>query len=134
MENSGDNYVHIDHAQYGSLKISSSIFKRALGRIMRQSTPRGGGIKITSKEHQDLLLTKRELEKALKAAQGSSWEIDRDQKKTGLGSPIEIDRVRRLEIQEKVKSSKLLSRTRNAGLLIEAKRTFYAKDEQGVNR
>ena len=132
MENSADNCVLIHNAQYGSLKISSSTFKRALGRIMRQSTPRGGGIRITSNEHQDLLLTKRELKKALKAAQGSSWEIDCDQKKTGLGSSREIERVRRLEIREKVKLSKRLSRQRNEGLLLEAKRAFYEIEEQGI--
>ena len=132
MENSADNYVLIDHEKHGNLAISLPTFKRAKGRIERQSTLRGG-IKITSKEHQKLLLTQNELEKAQKAVQGSSCELDRVPKKTGLGSSCEIDRVRRLEIQDKAKSSKRLSRQRNAGLLVEAKRAFYTKEEQGLN-
>ena len=132
MENSVDSYVRINSQQHGNLAISLPTFKRAKGRIERQSTLRGG-IKITSKEHQDLLLTKKELEKALKVAQGSSREIGCVKKNTGLGSSREIDRVRRLDIRDKVKSSKRLSLQYNAGLLVEAKRTFYAREEQGVN-
>ncbi|MBT3366897.1 MAG: hypothetical protein HN416_07070 [Nitrospina sp.] len=117
MENSVDSYVRINSQQHGNLAISLPTFKRAKGRIERQSTLRKG-ITITSREHGDLLLTRKELKKAQLVAR--------------CLLPYDIHRLRKSEIQDKVKSSKKLSRQRNTGLLLEAKRAFYAQEHQGL--
>jgi hypothetical protein len=114
MENSGDSCIYIHSEQHGFLAISPSTFKRAKGRLERQSTVRNGII-ITSPRYPNLLLTRREFQRA------------------AVDYSKEIDRVRRSEIEDKVKGSKRLSRQRNAGLLVEAKRAFYEKEDQGLN-
>ena len=114
MENSGDSYICIHSEEHDFLAISLNTFKRAKGRFERQSSVRGGRT-ITSLRYPNLLLTRTEFQRA------------------AVDYSKEIDRVRRLDIREKVKSSKRLSRTRNAGLFQEANRAFYAKEEQGLN-
>jgi hypothetical protein len=117
MENFRDRTVFIQ-SEHGPLLISPNIFKRAVRRIANKSSLRSG-IEITSPEYPELLLTRKELEKAQRAGRDSSKKIDR---------------VRKLDIEDKAKSSKRLSRQRNARLLIEAKKIFYAKENQGVFR